>query len=396
MAATTAPTLRRATRGRVAGGVAAGIGQRLGIDPLLVRVAFLAAAMAGGLGVAAYLLLWALLPAGEGGRALVRTGRGAVEVALGTGLLVLAALLAFRSAGIWFSDAIVWPAVLLAAGGALIWRQSQQHSAPPEPVAAPPAERLTRHIPDVSRTGLGVVLVVAAALIFLDATGALGAARDVALAAVVVAIALAVIFAPFTVRLARSLASERSQRMREQERAEVAAHLHDSVLQTLALVQKRSGDPQQVAALARRQERELRAWLAGRGAPGARRLTAALEAAAADVEDAHGVAVEVVAVGERPLDQRVEALVAAAREAMVNAAKHGAGEGGTVSVYAETKDGTTTVFVRDRGGGFDPTAIPPDRHGVRDSILARMDRHGGRAQIHAAPGGGTEVELWLP
>jgi signal transduction histidine kinase len=204
-----------------------------------------------------------------------------------------------------------------------------------------------------------------------------------------------VIFAPWIVRLVRSLTEERAQRIRSQERAEVAAHLHDSVLQTLALVQRRSSDPQEVAALARRQERELRAWLAERPAPGeSARLTPALEAAAAAVEESHGVPVEVVVVGERELDPAVEALVAAAREAMTNAAKFG--RGSPVDVYAESNADAVRVFVRDRGPGFDPAALPADRHGVRESIVGRMERHGGRASIASSPGTGTEVELELP
>ena len=195
------------------------------------------------------------------------------------------------------------------------------------------------------------------------------------------------IFAPWMVRLARELAAERSTRIRSQERAEVAAHLHDSVLQTLALVQRRADDPREVATLARRQERELRAWLAGRS-PGAAgtHLSAALEAVADEVEQVHGVPVEVVAVGDAPLDVTGEALVAAAREAMVNAAKFGGG--GPVAVYAEAGDEVLQVFVRDRGPGFDPAAVPADRRGVRESIVGRMARHGGRAQVHATPGAG--------
>ena len=213
------------------------------------------------------------------------------------------------------------------------------------------------------------------------------------LALIAAVVVLGVIFAPWVLRLVRSLTEERSERIRSQERAEVAAHLHDSVLQTLALVQ-RSDDPQQVAALARRQERELRAWLAGRPAPGqAARLAPALEAAAAEVEENHGVPVEVVVVGDRELDPAVEAVVAAAREAMTNAAKFGGGS--TVDVYAECTPAALQVFVRDRGPGFDPAAVPADRRGVRESIVGRMERHGGRARITSSPAGGTEVELVL-
>jgi signal transduction histidine kinase len=374
-----------------------------------VRLAFVVATAAGGFGLGAYLLGWILIPPGDSarGRSRLPTGRAAVEVALGTGLLLLAVLLTFRGLGIWFSDAVVWPLVLIASGGALLWRQSLG-SAEPAPVEvrprtppAPDADASARLAAEgrraaaaISRTGLGVALVIAAGFVFLQATGALGAARDVGLALIAAVVVLGVIFAPWILRLVRSLTQERSQRIRSQERAEMAAHLHDSVLQTLAMVQRSAGDPTEVAAIARRQERELRAWLAGRPAPGqAARLAAALEATAADVEERYSVPVEVVVVGDRELDANHEAVVAAAREAMTNAAKFGAGS--TVDVYAESAPGRTQVFIRDRGPGFDPASVPGDRRGVRDSIVGRMERHGGRARVGSAPGGGTEVELVL-
>ena len=371
---------RRPGEGRVLSGVCAGVAQRLGADPLLVRVAFVAAATTG-LGFALYALGWALMPSDESAAPVRRipTGRAAVEVGLGAGLLVLSVLLAMRGLGLWFSDAVAWPLVLVAAGGALLWRQSQTRPAPATPRDTARPRPLT--LPDVSRTGVGIALVVAAAFVFLQVTGALGAARDVALGAIAVAVVLGVIFAPFLVRLVR-------ERVQQRERAEVAAHLHDSVLQTLALVQKKADDPAQVAALARRQERELRAWLSGRTqAQG--NLVAALEAVASDVEHAHGVPVEVVASGDRPAG---DALVAAAREAMTNAAKHGAGA--PISVFVEASESGTRVFVRDRGPGFEPDAVAADRRGVRESIIGRMERNGGGARVGPAPGGGTEVELW--
>jgi signal transduction histidine kinase/phage shock protein PspC (stress-responsive transcriptional regulator) len=379
----------------VLGGVCAGLARELGIDPLIVRLAFVAAAAAGGVGFVVYGGAWLLLGDDKGepglGARLPRTGRAGLEVAGGIGLLLLALLLGLRELGVPFSDVIVWPTVLIAAGAALLWRGSvvaPEPDASAERQAEPPSSSQA-----LSRTGFGVVLVVLAMLAFLQATGALGAARDVVLAIIAVTVALAVIFAPYTVRLARSLAAERSERIRSQERAEMAAHLHDSVLQTLALVQRRADDPAEVASLARRQERELRAWLAGRaGAPGAApRLAAALDVAAAEVETDHGVPIEVVAVGDAELDERGLALVAAAREAMVNAAKFAGGA--PIDVYAEAEDGRLQVYVRDRGPGFDPSAVPADRRGVRESIVARMDRHGGTARINAAPGAGTEVEL---
>jgi signal transduction histidine kinase len=398
--------MRRDRSGGWLAGVCAGIARRYGIDPALVRLAFVVATAAGGFGIALYLLAWLVVPAGEAPRRRrLATGRGAIEVALGTGLLLLSALLAFRELGLWFSDAIVWPLVLIASGAALIWRGSA--TAAPAPAEAPTAPlvrgapreeavapRLGRAAAAISRTGVGIALVIAAGFAFLQATGALSAARDVILAVVAVVVVLGVIFAPWILRLVRSLTEERAQRIRSQERAEMAAHLHDSVLQTLALVQRRADEPQEVAALARRQERELRAWLAERPAPGqVAGLEPALEAAAAAVEERHGVPVEVVVVGEHELDPAVEALVAAAREAMTNAAKFGAGS--PVDVYAESNGDAVRVFVRDRGPGFDPAALPPDRHGVRESIVGRMERHGGRASITSSPESGTEVELEL-
>jgi signal transduction histidine kinase len=415
--------LHRDRSARWLGGVCAGIARRYGVDIWLVRLAFVIATPAAGLGVALYALGWLVIPAGDapgGVRRRIPTGRAAVEVALGTGLLLLSVLLTFRALGLWFSDAVVWPLVLIASGGALIWRGSLGEASPepaqtvdvtppppvePSPPATPVRERLEPvaaqaraalrgSTAEISRVGVGIALVIAAGFAFLQATGALGAARDVLLAVVASVVVLGVIFAPWIVRLVRSLAAERAQRIRSQERAELAAHLHDSVLQTLAMVQRRASEPHEVATLARRQERELRAWLAGRPAPGqVARVAPALEAAAAEVEERHGVPVEVVTVGDRELDAGAEAVVAAAREAMTNAAKFGAGS--PVDVYAECADGRLQVFIRDRGPGFDRTAIPADRRGVRESIIGRMERHGGRATITSAPGAGTEVELTL-
>jgi signal transduction histidine kinase len=412
-----APALRRDTRHRVLGGVCAGLGRHMGVDPLIVRVAFVAAAVAGGIGIALYAVAWVLVPAGDApATTRRRTRRGTVQITAGVGLLALSVLLTFRALGLLvFSDAVVWPLVLVAAGGALLWRQGMGRT-PSEGEASDEQPAIARYAAEVgraraavagraqtaneraalvSRTSLGVALVIGAGIVFLSASGALSAARDVVLSVLVVAVVLAVIFAPFVLRLVRSLTEERAERIRSQERAEMAAHLHDSVLQTLALVQQRADDPRAVAALARRQERELRAWLWRRPAEGEPlRLARALEEAAADVERDHDVPVEVVAVGDADLDARGEALVAAAREAMVNAAKFGGGS--TVDVYAEALDGDLQVYVRDRGAGFAPDEVPADRRGVRESIVGRMARHGGRAAIHSSPGAGTEVELTMP
>jgi phage shock protein PspC (stress-responsive transcriptional regulator) len=395
------PLRRDRANGYVAG-VCAGLARHLGVDPLVVRIAFVAAATAGGIGILLYGLAWVMIPGEDAAVApprILRHGRGAIEVALGVGLLTLSVLLTMRAVGLWFSDVVVWPAVLVAAGGAMLWRQSLRPTSvePPPRVGgldeSAPEEKRRERNRILSGSGGGAALVIAAGVWFLYATNSLSAARDAILAALVVAVVLGIIFAPWMVRLVRSLSSEREERIRSQARAEMGAHLHDSVLQTLALVQKRADDPRAVAALARTQERELRAWLAGREG-GHDRLAAALEALAGEVERAHGVPVEIVVVGDRELDHRGDALVAAVREAMVNAAKFGGGS--TVYVYAEASGGELQVFVRDRGPGFDPTAVPADRRGLRESIVGRMARHGGRAVIQTAPGAGTDVELTLP
>ena len=232
-------------------------------------------------------------------------------------------------------------------------------------------------------------------MLFLYVQGAFAAAGEAAIAAVTLIVVLGLILAPLWVRLARNLAEERAERIRSQERSEVAAHLHDSVLQTLALMQKRSEDPRQVSTLARRQERELREWLSGKTERERETsLASALEGAAAEVEERHGVPIDAVTVGDRELDERTTALVAASREAMTNAVRY-AGEAGTVRLYAEITPEETQVFVRDRGDGFDLDSVPADRRGVRDSILGRMKRNGGTAEVRSSPGEGTEIELTM-
>jgi len=365
------------------------------VDPVVFRVAFVAGSAAGGVGVLIYLLAWAAIPA-EGERRWspprVPGSRESWQVASGIGLLVLAVLLLFREWDLWIGDALVWPVVLASAGGALIWRQS---AATPAPPAARDARGPRSGGTALGRGALGVALVVCAGVVFLYLNDALRPARDVLLAVVALVVVLTLILAPLWLRLARGLAEERGERIRSQERAELAAHLHDSVLQTLALMQRRADDPKVVAGLARRQERELRAWLNGRPAAAGQGGTfaAALQSAAAEVEEAHHVEIDVVAVGDCSLDQDAEAVLGAAREALVNAAKF-AGEH-PVSVYAEAGAERIEVFVRDRGPGFDPGAVPGDRRGLRESVHGRMRRHGGEAVVHTGDGEGTEVELTL-
>ena len=408
---------RRDPADGVIAGVIAGLGRRLNVDPVPLRVAFaVLVILSGGLALAAYAIAWALLPGdkapdrpqapqllqAEGRRRRYPKGS---SVAAGVALLTLSGLLVFRELGIWWSDAFVWPLVLAAAGVTLLLRQLRSGATAVTPARTPrpptdtqvqpePAESARSRFADLYRGGFGVALVIGAALLFLSSIDALGPARDAAFTAIVVVLALGLILAPFLWRLGRNLASERAERIRSQERAEVAAHLHDSVLQTLALVQKRADDPREVATLARRQERELRGWLSGDTRSASDSLAAALQQAADEVEAQHGVPIEVVAVGDSELDDNTRALVAAAREALTNAAKF-APDAGPVSVYAEVEKGGVQVFVRDRGAGFDPKSIPADRRGISESIIGRMQRNGGKATIRSGEGGGTEVELTL-
>jgi signal transduction histidine kinase len=389
----------------VIAGVCAGLGERLGIDPIILRICFVAAAVSGGVGFALYGIAWVLIPlegSSESVAERVRYRRGTWETGIGAALLALGALLAFRELGIWFSDALVWPVVIAAGGAALIWRLSTRDAEPKAPGAQELEAAVEREgargialprlgLGALGGVGLGAALVVGAALLFLQANDALGPARDVVLAVVVVAIGLGLILAPWWWRLVRTLAVERGERIRSQERAELAAHLHDSVLQTLALIRRRAASPQAVASLARSQERELRAWLSGKAmARPDESLAVAIEATAADVERRHDVQIEVVTVGDCPLDSRTEAVVAAAREALVNAAKFAGDE--PIAMYAEVTDDRIDVFVRDRGPGFDRSLVPRDRRGIRDSIIGRVERHGGQAHVRSN-GDGTEVEL---
>ena len=403
--------LRRDASGGILGGVIAGFALAMRADPLLLRLIFgVGVILTGGALLVAYAIAWAVIPDAGGGVGISlprnRGGGRGWQLGAGVGSLTLAALLMFRELGIWWSDQLVWPLVLVGGGLALLWGQTRSSAAADpsvgvdgsaEVIATPAGPRSPSSVAVLYRGGFGIALVVGAALLLLNSADALGAAREAAFTAIVTIVALALILAPFIWRLGRNLTAERAERIRSQERAEVAAHLHDSVLQTLTLMQKRSSDPREVAALARRQERELREWLADDGAVGEdgtnRGFAAALGTAAAEVEDAHRVAIDVVAVGDCPLDERAGAVVAAAREALTNAAKFA--PDAAISVYAEVTPQRIEVYVRDRGPGFDPEAVATDRRGISESIVGRMRRHGGAATISAVPGTGTEIALSL-
>lgn len=397
--------LFRSRTDRVVAGVCGGLARSLGLDPLVLRVAVVVLTLAGGTGLIAYVAAWVLLPRDQGdesvpGAVAVRHHVDPVEV-LAVGAVVLGVLLLVRETGLWFSDTVVWPVVLAGVGLAVIWRQAGDDEHPslfqvvgrfPRPGAT--AVDLRSRRASLARVVVGVVLVVAGVGLFLATSDAFSAVGQGLLASAGIVAGLALISGPWWLRLGRELTSERRQRIRSEERAEVATHLHDSVLQTLALIQRNADDPRAVVTMARRQERELRGWLYEElddAAPEGDTLAGAVTRVAQEVEGLHGVSVDVVSVGDCPLDDRLTALVAAAREAMVNAAKW---SGVTmVSVYAEAGDGEVAVFVRDWGSGFDLESVAPDRHGVRESISGRMARHGGSAVVRTAPGEGTEVAL---
>jgi signal transduction histidine kinase len=320
---------------------------------------------AAGAGVVAYLALWALLPA----PGAARTPRGRRIV--GVLLLLAAAQLALHGLGL--ANSLVWP-LLLASLGYVVWVWGEELGMRPR------GAHLT-----------GIVLAAGALFSFVGANTR-GSATTL-LAPGAVAVALLAILVPWAWRLVRERDAERDARIRVEERADLAARVHDSVLQTLALIQRES-DPRRVATLARRQERELRAWLyPDRASAAAGTLADAVEAAASEIEELHGIRVEVVRTGDAPADERVRALVLAAREAMANAAKHsGADE---VSVFVDASDEQVAIYVRDRGVGFDPAALPEGRRGIAHSIRERMERVGGSAEIVSRPGEGTEVEVRL-
>jgi signal transduction histidine kinase len=378
--------LERATSGRALGGVAAGVAEHLRLSPLVVRLAFVLLALSGGAGVVMYAALWVLVPQRPDGREPRRSRGGDRVQLLALAALGVGGLLALQVLGL--SSPAVVPLLVVGGGVALVWRQADDASR-------------ARWRTVGGRGALvvvgGAALVVVGIVGFLATRGELQQAREGLLSTVAVVVGLAVLSGPWWLRMTADLREERRARIRVQERAELAAHVHDSVLQTLALIRKAADDPREVSRLARTQERELRTWLyapAGTDAPADVTLASALEQAAAEVEEDHGVAVEVVTVGDCPTGPRVSALVAAAREALVNAAKHAGVE--TVQVYAEVSGERIEVFVKDRGSGFDPAAVPGDRYGLAQSVVGRMERHGGRAVVRTAPGQGTEVRLEVP
>ena len=405
--------LRRKRAGRLVAGVSAGIAEHLNLPVLWVRAAFAVTAAFSGAGILAYGLLWVFVPQSSGEEQEV----SAKERQQGLGLLMVGIGLAF-AVGVFggLPGWLIGPLAVVTVGAGLVWREAD--------------ESQRRRWRQGARSGVagavlggggrsaavrvlaGVVLVATGFAVFLAGNTSLTDFRFTLLSVLVALVGAAVLTVPWWVRLARDLDVERANRIRSQERAEIAAHLHDSVLQTLALIQKQADAPREVGRLARGQERELRDWLYGpdgygrTNADDGAAVDTAPDAAAngslsrelgricGEVEDAFAVKAQHVVVGDCELDQRLVAALAAAREALVNAAKHAGVD--EVSVYAEAEPEQVSVYVRDRGAGFDPDSVGPDRHGLADSIRARVERNGGQVRLRTAPGAGTEVQVQMP
>jgi signal transduction histidine kinase len=372
------------------GGVAAALADEVGVDAFVLRVGFVTLAIAGGWGVVLYAVLWVAMRAvgvaPDPGRSEPK-GSSETNRLVGLGMILLGLLLFFRLLGAGFVDSMVWPVALFGAGLAVAHEQGVDLA------------RAGRLAGDSDRSAFlvrvagGAVLVVAGIILAVSLNFSLSTARDTMLVAGVVIAGVGLVLGPWVVGLVNDLTDERRARIRSDERAQVAAHLHDSVLQTLTLIQRRAGDSS-VVSLARKQERELRSWLYGREpAAGSLSFRAGLEHELGEIEDLHHVPIELVVVGDTEVDDDLRAVLAATREAAVNAVMHSGSAG--VDVFAEVTADAVEVFIRDTGKGFDPENVPADRRGLADSIVGRIERMGGTVVIDSQPGRGAEVELHL-
>jgi signal transduction histidine kinase len=395
--------LRRAREDRLIGGVAAGLAAKTCRDVTTVRIVLVVAAvLTGGFAAAAYVVAWLLVPQDGAQRAIAGKAIGdkrglALAAAFGSLMVVVRILAAVFRTG-WVGS-VIFPLAIAGAGLILIWR-----NAPGDEQAQ--LRRLAEPLLGLGSglSGLVLRLAVTGVLAGTGVAALQSAHESIALLEPLAGVALlmsaiVVLLGPWWLRIARDLAVERQARVRAEERADIAARVHDSVLQTLALIQRRADQPQQVTALARAQERELRSWLFDGRAPGsidgeATSFAGGVRLIQQEVEAQHGVAVEAVTVGDCALDDNLAALLAAAREATVNAVKWSGAP--VVSLFAEVEPDAVSVFVRDRGRGFDPAAVPADRKGLAESVHARMTRRGGTATVRSAPGEGTEVSLTMP
>ncbi|MEJ9078916.1 PspC domain-containing protein [Gordonia malaquae] len=387
---TTVPRLHRRSGGKVIAGVCGGVADHLGVSVFRVRVVFVVLAALAGAGVIAYALLWFFCPTGDDTAAAPPGERRQAHGLIVIGVLALAA----NGMAATSAPAQSMLAILFVLGGAaIVWREADVTG-----IATSQSRTLTW-----VRLATGAVFVIGGLVVMVTVPDtALAGMPPIVVAVLATLVGAVLLTVPVWMRMLRALNEERAARIRTDEREEIASHLHDSVLQTLALIQKQAANPDTVARLARSQERELRQWLFGDRARPRESLAAAISAVAVEVEDAYGVEIEAITVGDVTPDEMLDptrargwsALVSAAREAMVNASKHSGAA--TVDVYCEVADDQVEVFVRDRGAGFDVDAVDPDRQGVSRSIRARMERAGGAARLSSTIGRGTNVALTLP
>jgi len=381
--------LTRSTHDRILAGLAAGVAARIGIPTVFVRAGFVTLTLAGGFGIICYLAGWLTVPdEKEYGSMIVADRPATTSQKVGLSLGFLALLVALDGLGLWFGP-IVWPTALFIFGAALVWDRSSAKSRDRfSRIAIPTGDGASRSrmqiVVGVALMAVGIVVVLTS----LDSFQALG---PIAVAVLVTAAGFMLLFGPWMLGLFENLSKERRARIRSEERADMAAHLHDSVLQTLAMIQ-RSGDPQRMTTLARAQERDLRAWLfESTEVVDGGTVGEAVSVAAARVEADFDIPVEVVVVGQHALDDSTGPLIAAAAEAMANAAEHSGAR--TVSVYVECSQDAIEAWVTDQGSGFDVDAVSEQRKGLSESIVARMTRSGGEATVISHPGEGTEIHL---
>jgi signal transduction histidine kinase len=398
--------LRRSPDNRVLGGVCGAVSRATGIDAMWVRIGFVLLAIASGVIVLVYAMAWLLIPMeGETDNIYSRAvsdRRGIRTIAAILVPLLIAVQFITSSLHVPFIGFIGWPTFLAAGVIILIWRNANASEKAFIDNDVVPLLGADTHGKGrrwlIARVVVGLLIGACGIVLLVEGHTTVAKLRPIGGAALVIA-ASVVIFGPWWLSLVRDLIAERQARALAEERAQMAAHVHDSVLQTLALIQRSSDDPQHVVRLARAQERELRAWLFEGRSPGAIGEDATMLAEGVgllqrQVEADHGIAVQVVMVGDCELDDALRALLDAAREATVNAAKWSGAD--QVSVYAEVETDAVMLYVRDRGRGFDPDAVPEDRQGIARSIRARVARFGGSAVIRSAPGAGAEVQLSMP
>ena len=402
-APTSRPRLERSREDRMVAGVAGGIAKHLGLNATLLRVAFAVSVFAAGFGLIVYVLTWLLAPMepeGPTGSDVVAQPRRlrlpSLAQIVGIGLLAVGLAVILGVSGLWFGGAQGWPVLVAAIGFAILWarRTDDGRGRLTLPGLGAPIGSVVSGPISWPRVLIGGALVLLGMGAFLAANTSLAAAGNVLLAMLVAIGGVTLLAGPWAWNVGRQLVDERSSRARSEARAEMAAHLHDSVLQTLALIQ-RARTSREMTTLARTQERELRAWLYG-SAPSVAgaRLRDAIDAMAGRIERQHQIRVDTVVVGDAELDDRLRALVDACAEAVANAARHAESE--AISVYVEVEATSVSAFIRDQGRGFDPSAVPADRRGIADSIVGRIERRGGSVAINTRPGEGTEVVIRLP